>query len=77
MAGDVRREGSWEGQGLRGVRQRGYFWCCVHIVLVPVFKLCCLLGLFGLLCSLPFANVSRTRPRWESRLGGRMCGGEV
>lgn len=43
------REGSGEGQGLHRTRQRGYFWCCVHIVLVPVFKTYCLRGLFGLL----------------------------
>ena len=77
MAGDVQREGSREGQGLHGVWQRGYFWCCMHIVLVPVSKLYCLLDLFGLLRSPFFANVTRTRPWWESSLCGRMFGGGI
>lgn len=77
MAGDVQREGSREGQGLHGVRQRGYFWCCMHIVLVPIFELYCLLGWFGLLCSLLFANVTRTRPWWESSPCGKTFGGGI
>lgn len=77
MAGDVQREGSREGQGLHGVQQRGYFWCCMHIVFVPVFRLYCLLDLFGLLCSPVFANVTRTRSWWESSLRVRMLGGGI
>lgn len=51
MAGDVQREGSREGQGLHCVGQGGYFWCYMHIVFVPVFRLFCLRDSFGLLCS--------------------------
>lgn len=68
------REGSGEGQGLHRTRQRGYFWCCVHSVLVPVFKTHCLRGLFGLLPPPPSPlSMSQGRDRPGRAVSGKGC----
>lgn len=68
------------GGGVRGrTRQRGYFWCCVHIVLVPVFRLYRLLDLVGLPCVPHSVQMSQGRDRGgrERSLCGRMFGGKI